>query len=78
MAQVTSGIKPWLTWPNGAWLVAYLATMGSIAYGLDYARRDSLDNMATPVAQAEWDEFRAEMTKQSQDSKSPVARRPPQ
>lgn len=77
MGKPSTSDASWLTMTNLVWLVIYLLAMGSIVGGLNYARTTSLAKFNSPAAQADWNEFRTEMDRQSKDMTAPVARRAP-
>jgi hypothetical protein len=55
-----------------AWLVAYLLTIGLIVWLVFHVRTTVLQNLSTPEARAEWDEWRQASEEQSQSG--PVRR----
>jgi hypothetical protein len=67
--------RTWLTFANGAWLAAYLLAMSAVVWGLAAARQSALANFATPEAREDWNDFRAEMNKQTSDPERSVTRR---
>lgn len=56
------------------WLAAYLATMGSLAAGLAYVRRQAVAELSTPRARAEWQAWKAETERQAQRPGPPARR----
>lgn len=73
----TATPQAWLTTANVLWIVLYLCTMGAVVLGLHTAREQALANFSSADAQSEWDEFRSDMKKISEDPDAPVARRVP-
>lgn len=49
---------PRVTPANLAWLVAYLAMLGSIAFGLRWYRNDATDRYGTEQAGVQWQQWR--------------------
>jgi hypothetical protein len=64
-----------LTLSNAIWLLAYLATIGLLTWGLFTARHWALESYDTQQSRAEWEAWRRQ-TQQLADSPGPVARRP--
>jgi hypothetical protein len=62
--------------PGLAWILAYLAMLALVVGGLVYARQQALAVYGSEQAQADWDQWRGDSQKMSEQP-SPVRRRPP-
>lgn len=56
------------------WLAAYLATIGSLAAGLVYVRRQVVAQLSSPRALAEWQAWKAQTERQAQRPGLPARR----
>ena len=62
---------------NLLWLVLYLLAVTAIVGGLVFARRWALTQLERPEAKAQWDEWRVDEVRRSEEGRGPVQRRPP-